>query len=61
MMLKEILTKGGLLKVASLTSIGIAATTGINGWSIPLFGVPITVLAMAAGGATRAPLRMESL
>lgn len=52
MMLKEILTEGGILKVASLTSVGIAATTGINGWSIPLFGVPITVLAMAAGGAT---------
>lgn len=52
MMLKEVLAEGGLLKVASLTSVAIAATTGINGWSIPMFGVPLTVLAMAAAGAT---------
>lgn len=51
-MLKEVLTEGVILKVAGLTSVAVAATTGINGWSIPLFGVPLTVLAMAAGGAT---------
>ena len=51
-MIRNLLAEGGILKVASLTSVAVAATPGINGWSIPMFGVPLTVLAMAAAGAT---------
>lgn len=43
---------GGLLKITSATSLATAAAAGFNGWSIPLFGVPLTVIAMAAAGAT---------
>lgn len=32
--------------LAALTSIGV-----INDWSVPLFGVPLTVIGMAAAGA----------
>ena len=50
--LKSLLAEGGALKAVGLASVAMAATPSINSMSIPFFGVPLTVLAMATAGAT---------
>lgn len=51
-MYNDMLDIGVILKTTSAASVATAVGAGINGWSIPLFGVPLTVVAMAAAGAT---------
>lgn len=46
------LPEGGALRAASIASLSMVAIPGINELSVPFFGVPLTVLAMAAAGAT---------
>ena len=52
MISNDVLDIGVILKTTSAASVATAVGAGINGWSIPLFGVPLTVVAMAAAGAT---------
>lgn len=40
-----------MIKELGGVSLYVLMSAGFNSWSVPLFGVPLTVLAMSVGGA----------